>query len=170
MMGKRLSLEGRRFGRLLVLASAGTRIYGKSQRRSIWRCLCVCGKETIIPSSSLTHKLTKSCGCLRSETTTKKNELSSGVPVTHGMTGTPEYQAYKDARRRCTKKTCPRWEDYGGRGIKFLFSGFEEFFNELGRRTSPYHSLDRINNDGNYEVGNVRWATPEEQRLNQREV
>jgi hypothetical protein len=86
----------------------------------------------------------------------------------HGMWRTPEYQAYTDAKYRCTNPRGSHWEDYGGRGIKFLFISFEQFLTELGQRPSPKHSLDRKNNDGNYEPGNVRWATKSEQECNKR--
>lgn len=87
--------------------------------------------------------------------------------IIHGMTGTPEHNAYISARQRCTNVWNPEWEDYGGRGIKFLFESFMQFYKELGPRPAGM-SLDRINNDGNYEPGNVRWATDIEQRHNQR--
>jgi hypothetical protein len=93
-------------------------------------------------------------------------------PFKHGhwLAHPVEYQAFQDAKKRCTNPRNKRWADYGGRGIKFLFTSFEQFFAELGPKTSPEHSLDRFpNNDGNYELGNVRWATPLQQRLNQRE-
>lgn len=79
-----------------------------------------------------------------------------------------EYRAYAGAIRRCTDPDDKAWENYGGRGIMFLFVSFEEFFHELGRKPTPQHSLDRIENDGHYEPGNVRWATAKEQRANQR--
>jgi hypothetical protein len=94
--------------------------------------------------------------------------LLHGQNKTHGMGETPEYFAYMNAKKRCTNDKDKRWKDYGGRGIKFNFSSFEEFFAVLGRKPSPAHSLDRKENDGHYEPGNVRWATPQEQRMNQR--
>jgi hypothetical protein len=166
-MSKRLILGGRRFGNLLVLESAGTLIYGNARSgRSMWRCLCDCGKERTIASNSLTSGLTVSCGCHRNSLLIRRNKINKHIK--HGMTGTPEWCAFKDARHRCMKSTNPRWKDYGGRGIKFLFKNFEHFFSELGLRTSPDHSLDRVNNDGHYEPGNVKWSTAHEQRINQR--
>jgi hypothetical protein len=79
----------------------------------------------------------------------------------------PERVAYISARRRCTCPKSKDYVDYGGRGIKFMFTTFEQFFAELGKRPNG-KSLDRINNDGNYEVGNVRWATKSQQRKNRR--
>lgn len=86
----------------------------------------------------------------------------------HGKSHTPEYHIYVGARYRCTNPKSEVWKDYGGRGIQFRFVSFEEFLAELGPRPSPEYSLDRINNDGHYEPGNVRWATASEQRNNQR--
>jgi hypothetical protein len=78
-----------------------------------------------------------------------------------------EWRAYYDARNRCTNPNCTDFPNYGGRGIKFLFTSFEEFFAELGKRPSR-RMLDRIENDGHYAVGNVRWATRRQSIKNQR--
>jgi|SRR5579859_591152 len=86
----------------------------------------------------------------------------------HFKSHTPEYVSYVAAKYRCTEPKCISWENYGGRGIQFRFASFEEFLAELGPKPGPEHSLDRIDNDGNYEVGNVRWATPLEQVHNRR--
>jgi hypothetical protein len=79
----------------------------------------------------------------------------------------PEQIAFRDALRRCTNPNVDNYKDYGGRGIKFLFTSFEQFFAEIGPRPEGM-TLDRIDNDGNYEPGNVRWATRSQQRQNQR--
>lgn len=101
-----------------------------------------------------------------------KGHGSRGCPAwrykSHGMWGTPEYDAYYSAKNRCLNSDHPRWNDYGGRGIEFRFTSFEQFFTELGPRPSPDHSLDRMDNDGDYEPGNVHWATAKEQIANQR--
>lgn len=78
-----------------------------------------------------------------------------------------EYSAYIAAKMRCVNPNNPRYMSYGGRGIEFRFTSFEQFFAELGPRPAGM-SLDRESNDGHYEVGNVRWATPAQQRKNQR--
>jgi hypothetical protein len=81
----------------------------------------------------------------------------------------PEHTAYLGARTRCTNPNTKHWKHYGGRGIEFRFKNFPEFIQSLGGlRPSPKHSVDRINNDGHYEPGNVRWATPKEQAANTR--
>jgi len=84
------------------------------------------------------------------------------------MTNTPEYIAYADAKGRCTNPKHQAWENYGARGIEFRFRSFAEFILEVGGRPSSKHSIDRINNDGHYEPGNVRWATASEQQFNRR--
>lgn len=80
----------------------------------------------------------------------------------------PEYQVYQTAKDRCTNPHSQRWASHGGRGIKFLFNSFTEFIAELGPRPTSEHSLDREDNDGNYEPGNVRWATRSQQQKNKR--
>ena len=91
--------------------------------------------------------------------------------VKHGMTGTPEYRAWKEMKRRCYNPNNPSFEDYGGRGITISQPWLDDpakFFEYVGKKPSKYHSIDRIDNDGNYEPGNVRWATAKQQRDNQR--
>lgn len=70
-----------------------------------------------------------------------------------------EYNCYHNARSRCTNRNVKDWKDYGGRGIEFRFSSFEEFFAAVGPRPSSRHHLDRKDNDGHYALGNIRWTT-----------
>ena len=83
-----------------------------------------------------------------------------------GLSHTPEYHAWWNAKDRCTNPNNQRWYTHGARGIKFLFKTFEEFYAEVGPRPTLEHSLDREDNDGNYEPGNVRWVTRSEQQKN----
>jgi hypothetical protein len=86
----------------------------------------------------------------------------------HGMRYTPEYFAYRNAKHRCNAVNGKDYASYGGRGIKFLFSNFKDFFKELGPKPHPDYELDRRDNNGNYEPGNVRWVTKSIQSKNKR--
>lgn len=82
----------------------------------------------------------------------------------------PELYAFIAAKQRCTNPKNPRYCAYGGRGIQFLLSSWHELVKEIGYRPSKVHSLDRINNNGNYEIGNIRWATRKQQYANRRVI
>lgn len=81
-----------------------------------------------------------------------------------------EQMAFRNALIRCTNPARPEYADYGGRGIKFKFRSFHQFFQHIGPKPSPAHTLDRIDNNGHYEIGNVRWATVSEQLVNRRRM
>ena len=87
----------------------------------------------------------------------------------HGLTGTPIETSYNSAEQRCNNPKNKDYKNYGGRGIKWMFEGILGLYNELGQRPSEL-TLDRIDNNGNYEAGNVRWATRKEQNANQRKI
>lgn len=90
---------------------------------------------------------------------------------THGLSHSPENQAWRDAKIRCYNPKYKKFKDYGGRGIRMSEEwrdDFSKFFQDMGRRPSPQHSLDRIDSNGNYEKKNCRWATQEEQFFNRR--
>lgn len=152
---------GQRYGRLVVGAYAGSRRSQSNGRMVVmWECTCDCGEVTYVSSTSLTGGV-QSCGCLLREAITIGK-------TRHGYCGTKEYRAFLQARNRCESDTCPKYKDYGGRGIEFRFAEFSTFLAELGPAPSPRHSVDRINTNGHYEAGNVRWATPKMQSLNRR--
>lgn len=166
-----VDLTGQIFGRLTVIRRGPRAGAGKSAR---WICRCACGTEKEYGSDDLRGGTTRSCGCLRRELLRQSMKLKRktakfiGANIKHGLSGTPEYCAYRTAKNRCTRPTDPQYADYGARGIRFLFDGPERLVGEIGLRPSPRYSLDRINVNGNYEPGNVRWATAQEQWLNRR--
>ena len=102
----------------------------------------------------------------KKETPKVGKHLKLGRPRTHGLSGTGTYRSWWNARQRCQNPNLPQFKDYGGRGIEFRLT-LEELVDEIGPRPEG-HTLDRIDPDGNYEVGNVRWATPREQARNRR--
>ncbi|WMM35523.1 hypothetical protein [Vibrio phage PJN101] len=85
--------------------------------------------------------------------------------IIHGLKGTPTYKSFDSAKQRCTNPNKDYYEKYGGRGIKFLFRSVQELVDDIGLRPEGM-TLDRIDVNGNYEVGNVRWATVKEQNNN----
>lgn len=150
MPTQKLDLAGQQIGDWEVLHSEPIPRPGKHQR--FW-CRCKCGTERSVNGSALNNRRSLNCGC---------SHLS---PV-------PLYarNAYMTARSRCRNPNSYQYHQYGARGIEFRFDSYKEFWEYVGPRPSPRHSLDRINNDGHYEKGNVRWATPQEQARNKRKI
>lgn len=152
---------GRRYGRLLVLKRAGSR--GK---KPAWECLCDCGNTAVIASDSF-RQGTRSCGCLERENLSRLHQLS----VKHRARGTPEYRAWSQMKVRCYNRSRPSYVYYGGRGIQVCDEWREDFLaflKSVGPKPSPEMLLDRIDNDRNYEPGNVRWADPKLSSRNRR--
>lgn len=148
-------LTGLRFGRLTVVKRGPNR--GQAIR---WWCRCDCGAGTLVLASGLTRTRDgrKSCGCSR---------LKHG----HARNGRehPLYGVWQTMIKRCENGRAINYPHYGGRGIRVCERwrhDFAAFLKDVGERPTPQHSLDRINNDGHYEPGNVRWATRREQALN----
>lgn len=134
----------------------------KRHRRVL--CRCSCGTEKEYNLDNLSPMKTQSCGCLR-----RANQHALGkASKRHGGTGTIEFTAFIQAKSRCNDTNRSDYKNYGGRGIKFLYSSFEVFLADVGKKPSPKLSLDRLDNDGNYEIGNCRWADARTQRNNQR--
>lgn len=161
MIGRpRLQLSGQKFGGLEVIDYVGRdHISGNG----IWKCKCVCNVICEVRADVLRRKKNPqdSCGCLG-----RARHIQA--IKTHGMTAGPEFNAYHGARNRCQNPNDRKWKDYGGRGIEFRFESFEQFIQEIGLRPSALYSIDRKENDGHYEPGNVRWATAAEQNKNRR--
>lgn len=163
-----IDLQGLRFGRILVLRRAKNDSRGAAR----WHCKCKCGTNWVVLGANIRRGLTQSCGCLKRD-----------LQLKHGKLGTPLYRIWQGMKRRCLATSVRSYQWYGARGITIHPSWlkFENFhadiLSTIGDRPSnpdgwiskkPYYSLDRIDNDGNYEPGNVRWETPKNQTINRR--
>lgn len=147
-----LDLTGRKFGKLTVTSRA-TNIKMKVS----WNCICDCGKSKILRANDLLTGHTTACGC----------NHGKGI-ITHGESHSKEYMAWNSLFPRCYKKTHKAYKFYGARGITVCerWGSFSNFLQDMGRAPTKMHSIDRIISRGNYEPGNCRWATWEEQGNN----
>jgi hypothetical protein len=162
-MGCRLiDRTGKRFSRLVAVQFLGS--WDTSSR---WECRCDCGAVVIVTGPNLGSGHTKSCGCLNAE-------RIKTTSLTHGATArgcrSPEFRTWIAMRERCANPHNASFKNYGGRGIHVCaewLNDFRAFFETVGVKPSPSHSIDRYPNpDGNYEPGNVRWATRSQQAEN----
>lgn len=156
-MAKAKDITNQTFGRLCAIRP----LAGSRESRRQWECQCSCGNTTKVDTANLLAGLTLSCGCLWVESMTK-----------HGCSTrkrtTPEYTSWQSMWSRCSRSSNSRYARYGGRGIRVAarWKTFANFLADMGPRPGPGYSIDRINNDGNYEPGNCRWATVGEQNRN----
>ena len=158
--GQVKDLTGQVFGRLTVVKQDGF----TKHRLSKWLCKCECGNEKVVISGNLKAGTTTSCGCYA-------KEVTLSIFKTHGMTATAEYYSWQDIRNRCAGKTEKSVRDYVDRGITIHLdfqNSFEAFLKEIGPRPSApgIWSVGRINNNGDYTYGNLRWELPEQQARN----
>jgi len=183
VMGKRLEVcLGEFYGRLTLEEELPIRSRGSGGTERWFRCLCECGQRTEVPLKRLRSGKTRSCGCL-----VVPPAASTRVrdPLFVRSEDHPDYGIYRGIKKRCYSESDKAFPDYGGRGI-CMCSGwkasFKAFSNDMGPRPSKEHSIDRIENNGNYSCGhcseciekswpmNCRWATRDVQRRNQGDV
>jgi hypothetical protein len=154
-----IDITGQRFGRLTVVRRVD-RVGSRGWWR--WLCRCDCGGDFITTGATLRQGYTRSCGCIRRE---RNNNWQ------HGGCGTRLYEIWSGIKKRCLNPKNRNFRLYGGRGIIVCdewktFEGFREWAMVNGYADDL--SIERINNDGNYEPGNCTWATPIEQGRNTR--
>lgn len=159
-MKKLESLHGKRFGRWTVVELVGTCSQGRR-----WRCVCDCGNESIVLTKSLCSGWSRSCGCL-------KADVARITKTVHGLNRHPLAQAWRNMVSRCHKPSDISYSRYGARGISVCDewrNSIIAFYNwAIGNGWQEGLSIDRIDNDGNYEPSNCRWATYFQQAANTR--
>jgi len=156
---KLIDLTGQTFSLLTVIQREENSKHG----HSMWKCRCVCGNETIVLGSNLVRSHTTSCGCF----SLKSRSLRS---TTHGMTDSKEYSVWNEMNQRCSNPKSSAYYKYGSRGIKVCerWKNFENFIADMGMRPADKPTIERVNNNGNYEPGNCIWATRKTNTRNRR--
>lgn len=167
-----MDIQGQTFGRLLVRREVERR-----HNAIMWECVCTCGREMVTSSQHLREGWTRSCGCLRRDSTIERNSTQGGSATVH-----PLYVTWRGMHSRCESESDSSYRYYGGRGISVCArwsgaGGFTRFVADMGLKppapvewqsSAPYWTLDRINVDGDYEPRNCRWADWSTQVRNKR--
>ena len=162
-MPKLIDLSGQRFGRLTVIERAAN-----NGTKTMWECKCDCGNTKVVSGSNLKNGNVKSCGCYWRDVVPKVNQEKN---FRHGDSGTKLHKVWANMRYRCNNPRCKCYDNYGGRGISICaeWSSYENFRDwALRNGYAEGLSIDRIDNDGNYEPANCRWVSMKTQINNRR--
>lgn len=151
-----------RFERLAVIEQAPQVLEPSGKFRTMWHCVCECGTKRIVGGNCLLRGQTKSCGCLHSETVSRRR-------FKHGMVRTPTFKSWSEMRNRCNNPNFKQFKDWGGRGITICpeWDTFLRFFSDMGERPSGT-SLDRKDNSKGYSKENCQWSDKKTQNRNKR--
>ena len=151
------NITGQTYGRLVARGPVGRTPAGYV----LWLCRCTCGTMVKAQQGNLSSGHTKSCGCLKKDT-------AGAQRVTHGDSGSAEHDTWKGMHTRCYNPRTRSYPRYGGRGIRITarWKKYEAFLHDMGRKPTPKHSIERLDNDKNYGPTNCVWATQKIQSRN----
>jgi len=157
-------ITGFSYGKLTAIYPVKSTIKPAAKKSLMWFCVCECGRKSVVRGSHLRMGKINSCGC-------SKGMYISEKKTKHGLCHTAEYRSWSMMKNRVFNKKNPAYKNYGGRGISMCdewIESFERFYADMGNKPSPDHSIDRINNDGDYCPENCKWSTSIEQSRNTR--